>query len=463
MKWRTENIYVAIVAIILSLPFLWVYLFFTDESADHEINIILSEVRHREAEVEVYLLKSRSHIDNNFDALTKAQNNMKSIMITFNRYINQLEGKEKQQATVIAALYEKRMEQVEKFKTLHAKLSNSLRFLPKLNQKINDVYNQGQSGYSHNIIDVSGVILTSALNLRLFGDDDMLIKAHQNITHLTSLIADKADNNLTELLTAFIQHTEMFLRLRTIEAGIVAALVNNEFEGELSTLEQQMVNRYLLEDRAKTQVRKYLTAYSALLFFVILLFILNRSHLLKRVSRHQRLSEKDSLTGLSNRRHFLQKLEQALKNSVKDNVYGAIIFIDLDGFKAVNDTLGHNAGDEVLRMVSTRLANQSAINAESGMQQFVARLGGDEFVILHEGLTQDNLIPTLTTAAQQILKLCSRSFGPIYDDVPITASLGIVTFPEYSKDVTELLHFADLAMYQSKKQGKNRFQFYRFS
>jgi diguanylate cyclase (GGDEF)-like protein len=252
----------------------------------------------------------------------------------------------------------------------------------------------------------------------------------------------------------------MFLQFRQKEAELVQSIFKNEFSHQLATLEQQMSKRHDLEDEEYRRTRFYLIGYSVFLFLVILLFVLNRHRLLKIVSTHQMLSEKDQLTGLNNRRHFIQEFERVLSSPWKNELCSAIIFIDLDGFKAINDNLGHNAGDKVLQRISKRLRNQSCSNQEDGINNFIARLGGDEFVILLDNISKNNRSETLNKVVEQTLLLCSQDLGTKYKQFPLTASLGVVTFSDQSKSIADLLHFADLAMYQSKKEGKNCCNFY---
>lgn len=460
MKWRTDNPYITGIALILAVPFIWLYAFTATQNPDYELRILISDIRQRDAETAVYLLRSRSHIDNDFDQLATAQKNMKKTMLAFNSYLIELNEAEKKQAIIVHQLYELYDNKLERFKTLHAKLSNSLRFLPKLATKLRAALNKDKLAGNHDTIQLVDSILTSTFSFRLFGDDSMLASLYNKVEALKALIYQQEHSTHNDLLYSFVSHAEMFLLFRQQEALVVKFILNNQLENELSMLEQKMRDRHVMEDEFAQKIRYFLIGYSTLLFFIILLFIINRRHLLKSVLTHQMLSEEDQLTGLSNRRHFIKKLNYALQAVKEEKSHGALIFIDLDGFKAVNDNLGHNEGDVVLKSISKRLKQQSSANQERGINHFVARLGGDEFVILLAGLPKDNIQQELHKVTEQTLQLCSQSLGEKYNIFSITASLGVVTFPEQSMDVTDLLHFADLAMYQSKKQGKNCCNFY---
>lgn len=455
MKRRLDNFYISIVVIILAIPFIWMYAFISTLNSDHEMRILMTEVRQKDAEIAVYLLRSRSHIDNDFDQLGQAQKNMAKTMSAFNDKFIELIDIENEQARKIYKSYEESISKLERFKTLHAKLSNSLRFLPKLGKKLRETFEQDKSAHNHEIVELEEKILISTFSLRLFDDESLLNKINSSVESLKSIKLQEIDKAKSMLLTSFIHHAEMFILFRKKEEQVVKSILANSFESELSTLEQQMRRRHITEDKLATKTRYYLIGYSAFLFCIILLFILNRQRLLERVTTHQMLSEKDELTGLSNRRHFIHKIKNAIQTAVQGQCYGAIIFIDLDGFKEVNDGLGHNEGDEVLKKISHRLKNQSRLSANINVKQFVARLGGDEFVILLEGVNKESVKEALNTVTEKTLDNCSRSLGEKYNKFSITASIGVVTFPDQSIDVTDLLHFADLAMYKSKKQGKN--------
>lgn len=159
----------------------------------------------------------------------------------------------------------------------------------------------------------------------------------------------------------------------------------------------------------------------------------------------------DALTGLPNRTLFADRLAQAIRLSTREQEHLALMFIDLDRFKWVNDTLGHNAGDQLLQETAQRLRN--CIRGSDT----VARLGGDEFTVILpkiEGSWNAKLI------AQRILQSLSKPFKLGSYEVSIAGSIGVTFFPEDGQDVQTLLKNADMAMYQAKESGKNTFRFF---
>ena len=161
----------------------------------------------------------------------------------------------------------------------------------------------------------------------------------------------------------------------------------------------------------------------------------------------QDMATHDSLTGLPNRASLSDILEHAINMADRAKVGLAVLFMDLDHFKAINDTMGHSTGDQLLREIGRRL--RSSIRGSD----LVARLGGDEFVVMVEGVTDRQ---SLAILAAKILGAVSQPIKLQGHEVKVTASIGISVFPDDGRDVTALLANADMAMYRSKELGRNR-------
>ena len=167
--------------------------------------------------------------------------------------------------------------------------------------------------------------------------------------------------------------------------------------------------------------------------------------------RVRHLAHYDELTGLPNRTMFNERLKHSLAQMRRIEHSLAILFLDLDRFKNINDTLGHEAGDRVLREVAQRLR---ACLRETDT---VGRLGGDEFVVLIEEPPRPL---NGTVVAQKILTAMAKPFLMQGQEFHITASIGISTSPDDGTDIQTLMKNADIAMYRAKEQGRNTFQFY---
>jgi diguanylate cyclase (GGDEF)-like protein len=172
---------------------------------------------------------------------------------------------------------------------------------------------------------------------------------------------------------------------------------------------------------------------------------------LEHARRVQYLAYHDGLTGLPNRSMFSKLLSQRISEARRYDKQLAVAFLDLDRFKQINDTLGHEAGDQLLREVATRL-QESVRDSDA-----VARLGGDEFVVLLPELEDGTYAATV---AHKILAVIGKTFTLIGHEFRVTASIGISVYPQDGQDEQTLTKNADIAMYQAKAEGKNNFQFY---
>lgn len=186
-------------------------------------------------------------------------------------------------------------------------------------------------------------------------------------------------------------------------------------------------------------------------FLAVLSNITTRKHMEKEL--HQ-LAFYDKLTDLPNRRMFMDHLRNIIKSYKRNKKSFALFFMDLDNFKFINDTLGHEAGDEFLVQVGNRLKEIFRSN------DLVARLGGDEFTILVEDVKLAEREDIGYLADKMLKELASK---PIYISgrpLQISTSLGIATYPENGVDGDSLIKHADIAMYSAKKAGKNRYAFF---
>jgi diguanylate cyclase (GGDEF)-like protein/PAS domain S-box-containing protein len=159
----------------------------------------------------------------------------------------------------------------------------------------------------------------------------------------------------------------------------------------------------------------------------------------------------DNLTGLLNRHGFLQALQTTLARSQRNSKSLALLYLDLDGFKRINDTLGHPTGDQLLRIMADRL--RRCVRA----YDVVGRLGGDEFTVILDGLD------TPEDAARIAEKMLEAIMTPAELQglqLSVSASIGIATYPECSAEVDGLMQAADMAMYQAKSEGRNQYRFF---
>ncbi len=166
----------------------------------------------------------------------------------------------------------------------------------------------------------------------------------------------------------------------------------------------------------------------------------------------EQLAYFDPLTKLPNRRLLFDRVRQAVAAAKRSGGCGALLFIDLDHFKRINDSLGHRAGDQILIEVAARLR---ALTREADT---IARLGGDEFVVVLHAVANPGAI---RRAAYRVLERLSGNYAIAGHPYHLSASVGVALFPADGDDTTELLHRADAAMYQAKKEGRSTVSFYQ--
>jgi len=174
----------------------------------------------------------------------------------------------------------------------------------------------------------------------------------------------------------------------------------------------------------------------------------------------------DGLTGLANRTLFMDRLEHEISASIRNKRFFALLFLDLDQFKRINDTFGHHVGDLLLKNVSETLRKEirccdtATRPVETESDTMIARLGGDEFIIL---LSDIRIPENAAVVASRIINKIPASYSLQGHEISITTSIGISVFPNDGKEAETLLKHADTAMYHAKDSGRNNYQFFKES
>jgi len=163
----------------------------------------------------------------------------------------------------------------------------------------------------------------------------------------------------------------------------------------------------------------------------------------------EELALNDPLTGLANRRLLADRMTMALVHAHRNSSAMAVVYLDLDGFKQINDTLGHGAGDELLKMVAGRLL------ATVRQEDTVARLGGDEFILALWHVSGSDYAATVAARA---IEAVAQPYEIEGNSVRITVSAGVSIYPDHGEDADSLMKSADLALYEAKEAGRNAYR-----
>ncbi len=174
-----------------------------------------------------------------------------------------------------------------------------------------------------------------------------------------------------------------------------------------------------------------------------------------------RLAYYDSLTGLPNRQFFLERLERMIEQAKLVDGQIAILYVDLDNFKRINDTLGHTFGDGVLQAIAKRLTGCIRSSLSESTDRYgpmgIARLGGDEFIAAIEGVERPE---TIQSVAERIRDRLREPVAYLGHEFVVTPSIGIASYPDDGQDVEDLMEHADMAMFQAKGAGRDSVRFY---
>jgi diguanylate cyclase (GGDEF)-like protein len=240
------------------------------------------------------------------------------------------------------------------------------------------------------------------------------------------------ENNLLE--GAF--NNERIQILKIISSQLAISLENATLYANLERSEKQIRHHHdqlekLVEERTSKLREEIMERKKA-------------EKLLKEMATH------DNLTGLPNRKLFQYKLKSSLELAKKNHLLLGILFVDLDGFKKINDNFGHDSGDIVLKTIAERLLRSVR------KSDMVSRFGGDEFIIIMEHLENTN---TIVDTCKRIISEVARTIIIGNNEGNVTASIGVAVYPTDGDQMNKLMKKADDAMYRAKRSGKNRVVF----
>jgi diguanylate cyclase (GGDEF)-like protein len=445
---------------------------------------LLRHLRQLDAQWELDVMKSRVGINTNYDPLSGSQTELITLLDKLDVDIEQQEHAEAPRLAAARAklreIFLVKAALIERFKSNNALLRNSLTFLPTATEDAHQAVapragaGDGLAAVSSSMSAVISNLLLDSLLYTQNATEGRRAAIRDGLRHIDprrrGMSPDAADK-----LGTFTAHVETILRVQTLVEELLddtAALPTGVYIDELGNiLAMEQLNAEMRQQR----YREYLLIFSAALITLLLYAAVRlvRNHAVIRESRDKlleygrgleamvadrvaalresearmtQLAQFDSLTGLPNRNLFRDRLTLAMARADRDERPMALMFVDLDHFKQINDSLGHAVGDEVLKGVAKQLRT---LLREADT---IARLGGDEFTIILEGLAE----PTDAEAvAAKIKEALSRPLFVDGHEFVVSASIGVALYPFFSNDADSLLQAADIAMYRAKEAGRN--------
>ena len=491
MKWSGWHVRVALAVAIATVLVVLIVLFLRtrpiDERESQDQLTTLRLLKQLDAQAELDVLRSRTGLVEDYDRLTEALERTTGL---FERVCTHLDARAHDElaqlmrgCAALDAIHRKKAGLIERFKSTHSVLRNSLAYLPFAAEEAERAIDERRRGSSSASSSASAGARTAVNDLLLAS---MLFSQHASRQQadaigraLDGLAASSVrwSPDVVDRLRIFETHVRTVLR----EQGTVDELLNQiaaqpadkAIDDIANTLFAEQQHANLRGERDRHALLLLSTVLLALLSYAALRIVRNYAvirqsnerlvqygqgleglvadrvaELRDSEARMARLARYDSLTGLPNRHLFRDRLSDAMDRSNRDGRWMALMFVDLDRFKQINDSLGHVVGDGVLRAVAQRLRETMRD------EDTVARLGGDEFTIICEGLSGPTCAGTIaakvTAAFEAPLVVDGRDFT-------VSASIGVATHVPGSEDGDGLLRAADIAMYQAKDNGRNAF------
>ena len=484
---RRIAVILMLIVLLLLLGFLFNRTTAVDLGAQNRVMLNLRELEKLDAEWNANILRSRLGLDTGYQALSAPLPRIHQLQASLHAALSMTRGPGAPHALeqVGAALKEKER-LVEQFKLGNAILREALVYLPPaitdLKTELNGI--EGALVPARTVLALDGALnalLGDILRFNLAPDVALALRIENTLG--TMLVQAAPFSPATaEKVGLLLRHARAVLRYRPLEQAIDIAIVDT---GSAETMDR--LGRWFDKDfddvlSQKQRFRSWLFAFSGLLM-LLLIYVARRlvgsyriigevnrrlrsvnetleirvaertAELEAQSAKLEKLAHHDGLTGLVNYSYFTRMLDQALVRAARRGTTVVVIFFDLDGFKAVNDTFGHGAGDLVLQAVAQRVRDK--LRAEDGL----ARIGGDEFVILLEEVgTREGATRVAQLALDQIHGITDAGGHP----VAISASIGISSAHGRSgvkRGGPALLAEADQAMYCAKQAGKAGFCF----
>jgi diguanylate cyclase (GGDEF)-like protein/PAS domain S-box-containing protein len=292
-------------------------------------------------------------------------------------------------------------------------------------------------------LSIAAIAFETDEGMMVTDENALIIRINRAFTQITGYSAADAIGKNPSILKSDRQNVEFYERMWT------SLRVTNSWQGEIwnrrknGDVYPEWLNITAVVDKAG-KVTNYVSTF------------VDFTERKQAESEIHHLAFYDSLSKLPNRRLLLDRLRQAMVNSSRNRASGALLFIDLDNFKTLNDTKGHGVGDLLLIEVSKRL--QACVREGDTLSRF----GGDEFVLLLEGLSEERAQAAIQAkgVGEKVLEALNQPYSLEGNEFHSSSSIGVTLFADYQQNLDELLKQADTAMYEAKKAGRNTLRFF---
>jgi|GEM_PF-1549237 len=417
-----------------------------EEHHDHHLSYnLISELERLDIQFDQQILLMDSWHFLNYDQLNSTYESYRALL----QQAAELPAPLNTQVDEIRDSLKIKFEYVERLKSINALLRNMLHYLPQGTQQLeqqlrmaehNLALSRENSEYFRHQLHYQ-VISQFSKRLTSFVPAMELADANPEVLPPDLRIQWYQHQNLLEKISLYIgQNNHLVQAISKIDTAGKIGELNSTFSAYLQKAEEQSEQRQML-------VMVYSGgAIAVTLLFMTIIWRYQVSH-----QEHLEHASTDHLTGLGNRRLLEKKLQVYLRKARFSKQPLGVLFIDLDGFKEVNDTLGHQRGDEVLQLIANDLKRSLR------QDDLLVRFGGDEFVaVIYKASDK-----ALSIIADNLINACTVECDEVSPPIEVSASIGISRYPQDTDDAEHLLQFADQAMYEAKQAGKKRSHFHQ--
>jgi len=406
---------------------------------NNSIHSYVNEIEKLDASLDKQVLLINSWYFSNYDAVNQAYHQ-------YQRFLDNPPYLPKKLASVLLNLNDQlatKTELIEQVKSNNAVLRNSLNYLPALTNKL--ALSLEVAGKQKQLTNVQINAYKQHMYRLVFQGI-----ASQLIHHRTKKI--KKIPSLVDLPAEavvdwknFNVHINMLIEVKQLDKELHEQIEQIEMKKNIELL-AGMFSQHLAEsDQQLKQYQSWFIGYLFIGLIVITAFFIALRYYNQQHSKYKKQTLTDPLTGLGNRRKLDKAMSIYIEQAKKSKTIVGVLFIDLDGFKNVNDSLGHKRGDQLLVQIAKRL--ESALRRHD----LITRTGGDEFVVVIPNAN----IEVLQRIADQILRLLTLEIKHRDGPVLVSASIGISCYPTDTEGALQLIEYADEAMYQAKADGKS--------